>query len=467
MTVAKKKKKSYQSFPDQGGGSHSIEKLIHLRMPPLRNKSFLDVGCNEGFFCGYAKHQGATRVVGLDMSANFIARARVRFPDCEFLQQTWDKLPNEKFDVILLASAIHYADDQPALIQRLVDQLSPDGTLILELGIVSDPANNWVPVKRSIDTRYFPTMAKIREVLKPFAWKYVGRSVNQGGDPIGRHVIHIKRRRPFAYLLMMPPSYGKTFIAHELFPSANVTLVVGDQLLDAVAKGKRPANDELQAIVARGYETKVVNRLNILEGIFSEGLADEYIELWAGKAASEDIAFDGFIPLQYHDYVCMRLAEIGYFPIRMQWELIGDPVTSREKAKELAESYNLSLMEKGQGELPKSNAMDGSGFVDKVTVTKGGLVITGWAFDGNGNRPEKIAVHVLGKDVLGRITTKVMRNDVQAKLKLPHADVGFTVKLPLNKPLDDNFLQDFSVRFVDDEGQRGKMFGLSANVRKK
>ncbi len=225
-------------------------------MPPLRNKSFLDVGCNEGFFCGYAKHQGATRVVGLDMSANFIARARVRFPDCEFLQQTWDKLPNEKFDVILLASAIHYADDQPALIQRLVDQLSPDGTLILELGIVSDPANNWVPVKRSIDTRYFPTMAKIREVLKPFAWKYVGRSVNQGGDPIGRHVIHIKRRRPFAYLLMMPPSYGKTFIAHELFPSANVTLVVGDQLLDAVAKGKRPANDELQAIVARATRRK-------------------------------------------------------------------------------------------------------------------------------------------------------------------------------------------------------------------
>ncbi len=93
-----------------------------------------------------------------------------------------------------------------------------------------------------------------------------------------------------------------------------MTLVVGDQLLDAVAKGKRPANDELQAIVARGYETKVVNRLNILEGIFSEGLADEYIELWAGKAASEDIAFDGFIPLQYHDYVCMRLAKSDIFP---------------------------------------------------------------------------------------------------------------------------------------------------------
>ncbi len=36
-----------------------------------------------------------------------------------------------------------------------------------------------------------------------------------------------------------------------------------------------------------------MNRLNILEGIFSEGLADEYIELWAGKAASEDIASTG------------------------------------------------------------------------------------------------------------------------------------------------------------------------------
>ncbi len=74
----------------------------------------------------------------------------------------------------------------------------------------------------------------------------------------------------------------------------------------------------------------------------------------------------------------------------MQWELIGDPVTSREKAKELAESYNLSLMEKGQGELPKSNAMDGSGFVDKVTVTKGGLVITGWALTGKAIGPRKL-----------------------------------------------------------------------------
>lgn len=52
----RKKKKSYQSFPDQAGGSHSFDKLTQLRLPPLAGRSFLDVGCNEGFFCGFA-HQ--------------------------------------------------------------------------------------------------------------------------------------------------------------------------------------------------------------------------------------------------------------------------------------------------------------------------------------------------------------------------------------------------------------------------
>lgn len=79
----------------------------------------------------------------------------------------------------MLASALHYASDQADLISRLVDRLAPNGTLVLELGVFSAPENAWIPVKRSIDTRYFPTWKKLNEVLQGHAWKYVAQSVMQ------------------------------------------------------------------------------------------------------------------------------------------------------------------------------------------------------------------------------------------------------------------------------------------------
>jgi SAM-dependent methyltransferase len=75
----------YQSFPGVKGASESLAKLEALRLPPLQGKRFLDVGCNEGFFCGYARFDGAAEVIGIDASKATIARAQARFPDCRFL----------------------------------------------------------------------------------------------------------------------------------------------------------------------------------------------------------------------------------------------------------------------------------------------------------------------------------------------------------------------------------------------
>src|SRR5438093_5815394 len=98
----------YQTFDDAPGMVDSRAKLRAFQLPPLSGKTFFDVGCNEGFYCGIALRAGAARVVGLDGSEEFIASARRRFPDVEFLLQRWDTLPNERFDVVLFASAMHY-----------------------------------------------------------------------------------------------------------------------------------------------------------------------------------------------------------------------------------------------------------------------------------------------------------------------------------------------------------------------
>lgn len=464
MTV-QQKRKSYQSFPDQPGGSLSFDKLVYLRLPPLDGRSFLDVGCNEGFFCGFARYQGARRVAGIDMNGDFVHRAKTRFPDCEFLKQTWDTLPDEKFDVILLASAIHYAEDQPALIKRLVDQLTPDGTLVLELGIVSDPANHWVPVKRSIDTRYFPTMAKLREVLEPYAWKYVGKSVSQAGDPTGRFVVHIRRRRPVAYLLMLPPSYGKTNIADGLFPKLGIRKVMGDQLLSSIVKGKAKASDNLKRAIDEAYEPDDVNWARITEAIFDAGLANDYISAWAGTEAREDIAFDGYVPPQHHDLVTARLREIGYFPICMYWDRIGDPLTSPKSAATQSQDYGRHLKAKSITFKDEGKPTRATGFVDRVNVTKNAVMIAGWAVNETGRCPDRFMVKLGGQDYSCRASSSPSRPDVQAKLNLADAEVGYIIKLPLTKPPGDNFLEGFSVRALDGADASGKPFTLGAKVR--
>ena len=45
-------------------------------LPPLANKRVLDLGCGFGKMCRYAIDQGAASVVGADISARMLAKAR-------------------------------------------------------------------------------------------------------------------------------------------------------------------------------------------------------------------------------------------------------------------------------------------------------------------------------------------------------------------------------------------------------
>ncbi len=232
----------YQSFPDAAGDSRTLEKLKALCLPSLAGRRFLDVGCNEGFFCGYAISRARCIRSGWTLSkASSRARAGVfRSASSSSRDGT---LPDGAFDVILLASALHYAEDQPALVHALMSRLSPDGVLVLELGIASSPKSEWIKVKRGIDERYFPSMAKVKEMLQGYAWKWMGPSVAQDGDPVARHVIHVSRLHPVAYLLMQPPAYGKTTIARNLFARADVPVISGDEVIQRVATASsRPPN---------------------------------------------------------------------------------------------------------------------------------------------------------------------------------------------------------------------------------
>jgi SAM-dependent methyltransferase len=220
----RRKPRQYQSFDGVVGGSSSDEKLARLRLNllgPLRGKSVLDLGCNEGFFCGAMLAKGASRVVGVERSAAIVAKARERFPKAEFkIGSWWDAIPNEQFDVILFLSAIHYEPDQKALLDKLNRHLKPDGVLVLECGLASPPhdVSGWLQINRPRDTvpRRYPSLDYLRRHIMPqYVLTGVGASVPQKGDPVPRWVLHCRKRKPIALILGGQSGAGKSHFGVE------------------------------------------------------------------------------------------------------------------------------------------------------------------------------------------------------------------------------------------------------------
>lgn len=315
---------SYQSFPGSPGSSASLEKLARLALPPLASKSFLDVGCNDGFFCGYAFFDAALKVTGVDKSADALARARERFPQCEFIEGDFENLDSvlnadEKYDIILCSSALHYASDQPAVIKSLMSRLKHHGALVLELGILTDPAlgspagAGWHKVERSIDSRLFPDWEGAANMLKPYVYKNMGASVMQTGDPVSRFVLHVKNAAPTAFLLLGKPGSGKSTIAKKIFKDIHV--LSGDALLYRLQNYK----DKFPLLAKIAGEKLNHQRLDrTIYKIFYGGGGDELAGLAVMTAGEGDFVYDGFVPLEFQVLFQKAIERYGYRTVNIE-----------------------------------------------------------------------------------------------------------------------------------------------------
>ncbi len=462
--------RQYQSFPCVPGDSDTFEKLKLLRLPLLAGRTFLDVGCNEGFFCGFAAHDGATRSVGIDRSREFVTRARARFPQCEFLEQGWDRLPDGPFDVVLLASALHYADDQPALVHALMSRVSPGGTLVLEIGVARGPESKWVTVRRSIDERMFPTFAMVREVLKPYAWKHVGPSVAQPGDPVPRHVFHVRPRKPYAYLLMQPPAFGKSSIARELFEPAGIPVVSGDRTIGRIATGKLKVAEPLASILATDFSPHFIARA--IARVFEAGQGDELIRALIREGGPNDFALDAYLP-GAAQLIAERIAkEEGYFPVVLRWEapdsMPGDPPSTQARAN----SFFEALAGSAPPELPAAAAPAPSdvrrrpdGYVDDVWVAEDGRIgVRGWALTRDGRAPQVIEVRLKDGARLFREFKTYKRPDVRRIYGLDDDRCGYELHLELPGSTVSAVVAQLELRGGEDAESLGEPFRVAARL---
>src|SRR5207237_10820258 len=68
----------YLRLPRSVAGLEGAPEWPALRamLPDLHGRTVLDLGCGFGWFCRWAREQGAAYVVGIDVSEKMLARAR-------------------------------------------------------------------------------------------------------------------------------------------------------------------------------------------------------------------------------------------------------------------------------------------------------------------------------------------------------------------------------------------------------
>ncbi|MEW6263559.1 MAG: asparagine synthase (glutamine-hydrolyzing) [Thermodesulfobacteriota bacterium] len=106
-----------------------------LNLLPEKAGSLLDLGCAEGAFTKVlAEKLGAGRVLGVDVSASAVRRAREAFPDLEFQQADMLKFQkNERFDCVFSGDNIYYfaPAERAVIFRRLESMLAEGGRMIL------------------------------------------------------------------------------------------------------------------------------------------------------------------------------------------------------------------------------------------------------------------------------------------------------------------------------------------------
>jgi ubiquinone/menaquinone biosynthesis C-methylase UbiE len=119
-------------------------------LPDLRGLNVLDLGCGFGWFCRWARQQGAAHILGIDVSERMLARSRATTQDTAIVYTRADlehlKLSLEAFNVVYSSLALHYIENLNGLMSEVYRSLIPGGSLVfsVEHPMFTAPADpNW------------------------------------------------------------------------------------------------------------------------------------------------------------------------------------------------------------------------------------------------------------------------------------------------------------------------------------
>lgn len=108
--------------------------VLQSMLPNLNGRRVVDLGCGYGWFCRWARANGAAEVVGIDVSERMLAQAKARTGDAAIRYQRADlerlALPESAFDLAYSSLALHYVADVARLIATVHRALMPGGWFV-------------------------------------------------------------------------------------------------------------------------------------------------------------------------------------------------------------------------------------------------------------------------------------------------------------------------------------------------
>lgn len=103
-------------------------------LAPQEGERILDLGCGTGHLIDQIAAAGAD-VVGLDNSTGMIKEARATHPECQFICGDARNVTFERpFDAVFSNAALHWIQDQDAVLESVATALHPGGRFVAELG---------------------------------------------------------------------------------------------------------------------------------------------------------------------------------------------------------------------------------------------------------------------------------------------------------------------------------------------
>jgi ubiquinone/menaquinone biosynthesis C-methylase UbiE len=120
---------------------------LRALLPDPRGLKVLDLGCGFGWFCRWARHNGAVHVLGIDVSERMLMRAKGTTQDVAIAYTKADmeqlQLSPMSFDLVYSSLALHYVRHLNELLSEVHRSLVPGGSLVfsVEHPIYTAPAN--------------------------------------------------------------------------------------------------------------------------------------------------------------------------------------------------------------------------------------------------------------------------------------------------------------------------------------
>jgi SAM-dependent methyltransferase len=129
----------YSRLPRSVEGLDAAPEWAALRamLPDLRGRCVVDLGCGFGWFCRWARANGAAKVLGMDVSEKMLARASADTRDAAITYARADmehlELPAASFDVAYSSLAFHYIEDLRGLMSQVHRALIAGGRLVFSV----------------------------------------------------------------------------------------------------------------------------------------------------------------------------------------------------------------------------------------------------------------------------------------------------------------------------------------------